>query len=270
MTFYVYAITDRPQDPLPSEVGRDDAELAQIVWRDIGAVISASGGSRSAATSDDLWRHEAVVEALMAGRAVLPARFGTSLPSHRAVSEMLSQSYTRFVQDLERVRGHIEIGIRFLATAEHQPTDLSPVRDALDAAAAQSGNSAPPRVAANGFDRSGPGPGSVYLQAKVMKQRTSRNRRHVGLEMVQKLCATLVSQATVSRLDAEPADRQGISAAFLVPRDRLASFQAIVGRIADAHPELALLCTGPWPPYSFVSASAAEPATKRSSDDYAH
>ena len=92
MTFYVYAITDRPQEPLPSQLGRDDAELEQIAWRDIGAVISASGGSRSAATSDDLWRHEQVVEALMAGRAVLPARFGTSLPSLQQVSDMLSRS----------------------------------------------------------------------------------------------------------------------------------------------------------------------------------
>jgi hypothetical protein len=88
--------------------------------------------------------------------------------------------------------------------------------------------------------------------------------------MVQKLCAALVSQATASQLEAEPADRQGISAAFLVPRDRLASFQANVGRIADAHPELALLCTGPWPPYSFVTANAAEPATKRSSNGHVH
>jgi hypothetical protein len=168
------------------------------------------------------------------------------------------------------VRGHIEIGIRFLATAERQSTDSSPVRDALDAAAAQSENSAPPHVASNGFDRSGLGPGTAYLQAKVTKQRFSRDRRRVGLGMVQKLCAALVSQATVSRLDAEPADRHGISAAFLVPRDRLASFQAIVGRIADAHPELALLCTGPWPPYSFVTANATEPATKRSSNGHAH
>jgi len=270
MTFYVYAITDRPQEPLPNQLGRDGAELEQIAWRDIGAVISTSDGSRSASTSDDMWRHEEVVEALMAGRAVLPARFGTSLPSHRAVSEMLSQSYTRFVQDLERVRGHIEIGIRFLATAEDQPTVSSPVRDTPDAAAAQSGNSAPPHVASNGFDRSGPGPGTAYLQAKVTEQRSSRNRQRVGLAMVQKLCAALVSQATASRLEAEPADRQGISAAFLVPRDRLASFQANVGRIADAHPELALLCTGPWPPYSFVTANAAEPATKRSSNGHVH
>ena len=270
MTFYVYAITDRPEEPLPSQLGRDDAELAQIAWRDIGAVISASGGSRSAATSDDLWRHERVVEALMAGRAVLPARFGTSLPSRQQISDMLSRSYAQFIQDLERVRGHIEIGIRFLATAEHQPTDSSPVRDAPDAAAAQSGNSAPPHVAANGFDRSGPGPGTAYLQAKVTKQRSSRNRRRVELGIVQELCAALVSQATASRLEAEPADRQGISASFLVPRDRLASFQAIVGRIADAHPELALLCTGPWPPYSFVTANATEPATKRSSNGHVH
>ena len=37
---YVYAITDRPEAPLPRQLGLQDAELAKIVWRDIAAVES--------------------------------------------------------------------------------------------------------------------------------------------------------------------------------------------------------------------------------------
>jgi len=31
------------------------------------------------------------------------------------------------------------------------------------------------------------------------------------------------------------------------------AFAAAVARLQDEHPELSILCTGPWPPYSFVA-----------------
>jgi hypothetical protein len=40
--------------------------------------------------------------------------------------------------------------------------------------------------------------------------------------------------------------------AYLVERDALPGFTQAVERLQEAHPELAILCTGPWPPYSFV------------------
>ena len=271
MMSYVYAITDRPEEPLPGQLGLDDAELTQIAWRDICAVVSTHGGAQLAANADELWRHEEVIEALMGGRAVLPARFGTLFPSHQQVGDMLCRAYPQFTQDIERVRGHVEIGMRFLASVEHQPeADLLPVRDAAAGAVRLSGDGASPFVSSNGLDRSGSASGTAYLQAKLAVKRSLRNRRQVQLEMVRELYATLASHATASRLDAEPSDRQGVSAAFLVRRDRLTSFRVIVGRTADAHPELALLCTGPWPPYSFVGANAGEPATSRGGDGHAH
>jgi hypothetical protein len=40
--------------------------------------------------------------------------------------------------------------------------------------------------------------------------------------------------------------------AYLVERDRVQSFVAAVAELQDDRPELRLLCTGPWPPYSFT------------------
>jgi hypothetical protein len=41
--------------------------------------------------------------------------------------------------------------------------------------------------------------------------------------------------------------------AYLVERPEIARFRAAVERLQTAHPEAAILCTGPWPPYSFAA-----------------
>ena len=39
----------------------------------------------------------------------------------------------------------------------------------------------------------------------------------------------------------------------LVDRDGVGAFVARVRALQDERPELAVLCTGPWPPYSFAA-----------------
>lgn len=228
---YVYAIADRPEAPLPSQLGLRDACLSKIIWRDLVAVVSRFEGAELAKTADALWRHEEVLEALMKDRAVLPVRFGTLLPLRRSVSDMVCRAYRTLVQDLDRVRGHVEIGLRFL-TAEYGDEDAraaaAPVQPAM-------------------------GPGSAYLQARLAKERAIRDRQRAKLKPVREVYEVLAGHAHASRLDDARDDRHGASAAFLVPRDHIASFQGVIGDVAHAHPELALLCTGPWPPYSFVN-----------------
>jgi Gas vesicle synthesis protein GvpL/GvpF len=41
--------------------------------------------------------------------------------------------------------------------------------------------------------------------------------------------------------------------AYLVERPEVDRFRAAVERLQTAHPEAAILCTGPWPPYSFAA-----------------
>ncbi len=244
MNSYVYAITDRPEAALPGQLGLDNAELCQVVWCEICAVVSTHASMHVAATASQAWRHEQVVEALMKTRAVLPARFGNMFASTHSIGSMLQRAYPQFTQDIESVRGHVEIGVRFLAAAEHQS------------------GGAPTLVLSSGIERPGLAPGSAYLQAKLTRERALRCQRKVELEMVREVYTTLAGHATAGRFGVEAANQQGISAAFLVPRDHFEPFRAIVGAIADAHSELALLCTGPWPPYSFVGADAARPSCK--------
>lgn len=246
---YVYAITDRPDAPLPQQFGLHDADLTQVVWRELVAVTSAFDGAELSKSADELWRHEEVVEALMRDRAVLPMRFGTLLPSRQHAGDRLCRTYRAFVDDIARVRGQVEIGMRFVTSNENGAKDDCPLAS-FDACALP-----------------GTGPGAAYLRAKLVKEHDLENRRQAKLRPVRAIYERLARHANASRLDEKPDDRHGASAAFLVPRDGTAMFRDIVDEQAKAHPELALLCTGPWPPYSFVS--GGEPATSWSEECHA-
>jgi hypothetical protein len=43
-----------------------------------------------------------------------------------------------------------------------------------------------------------------------------------------------------------------LRAAYLVDRAEVEHFVSLVLRLQESHPDLDLLCTGPWPPYSFA------------------
>lgn len=258
---YVYAITDRPEAPLPNQLGQQDELLAKVMWREVVAVVSPFNGSQLSKTADELWRHEEVVEALMNDRAVVPVRFGTLLPSPQRVSDLLCRAYGALIEDIKRVRGQIEIGVRFLTAVENvaEPEAAAARPGELATVDADCGNG--PATSSDGLPLSQNGPGSTYLWARLVRERALRDRQRATLTLVREAYELLASHANASALDDEPDDRRGASAAFLVPRDAVVCFRDVVGAVANAHPELALLCTGPWPPYSFVN--AGERATNR-------
>lgn len=97
---------------------------------------------------------------------------------------------------------------------------LERVRDAVELAV---------RVA--GDDRSVPSDGGAYIRVKTRL-----------LEM----------HATLSTLARESRQLAPGRSAYLVRREDVAAFVARVAALEEANQDLSLLCTGPWPPYSFV------------------
>jgi hypothetical protein len=80
--------------------------------------------------------------------------------------------------------------------------------------------------------------GGDYLRAKAARMRTA-GRLHERF-------------AALARASDVQPGRELLRAAYLVDRDAVAGFVALVQLVGREHPELALLCTGPWPPYSFA------------------
>jgi hypothetical protein len=83
-----------------------------------------------------------------------------------------------------------------------------------------------------------PGTGRDYLRAKIA-------RSEIGRALHEPLAAIARDS------DVQPG-RELLRVAYLVDRDAVDDFVAMVRRLQQANPRLALLCTGPWPPYSFA------------------
>ena len=88
--------------------------------------------------------------------------------------------------------------------------------------------------------RAAPGSGRDYLLARLEESRRAAARH----EPLAELAADATRQPS----------RGGelLRGAYLVDRAGVAGFRDAVGDLQDEHPELTILCTGPWPAYSFV------------------
>jgi hypothetical protein len=231
---WLYGICERPDMPPPRRRGLAQAPVDGIREGELLAVISRHSHPPGDPALDALWVHERVVERIMADRTVLPMRFGTKLPDEEAVRDVLATRQQEFLVALARVRGRVEVGIRAMQALDTEPT---------------SNNSRPEPsmpVATSGRE---------YLEAKL------RDGRRVEREAAA-LHEPLASLAVAVSRQSARAPAELLRASYLIETPVLARFQATVERLQRTHPGVAILCTGPWPPYSFVAdatARAAEP-----------
>lgn len=176
------------------------------------AVICAPAQERDV-SPEALWRHEEVVEALMQDRDLLPVRYGTVLEDDAAVERAVTERRDELAASLARVRGAAELSVRAVA------------------------------VGADG-DATGTPSGAEYLRTRA---RTSAARDAVARSLHEPLAA--LARADVRRT---PPPGELLRAAYLVDRDAVGTFTRLVARLDERNPDLRLLCTGPWPPYSFA------------------
>jgi hypothetical protein len=89
------------------------------------------------------------------------------------------------------------------------------------------------------------GPGARYL-LRLLAERREAERK---LETVRTRLAPL---AVAERSELLPRPGTPATAAFLVERHLLERFRSAAGELERELADVALVCTGPWPPYNFV------------------
>lgn len=210
---YLYAVTDRPGAPLPARCGLADAVLCEAARGDLAGVFSRHEQLQAEPEPEVLWAHEEVVEALMRDRAVLPMRFGTCLPGEAALVALLEDRGTEFTRMLARVRGRVELSVRI------------------------AGGDAPPQER--------PSTGSEYMQQRLGARRQAER-------IARAVHAPLARMAERSTSKLEPRGAGLMTGSYLLRDEGVPGFTEKVRQLQRAHPDYALTCTGPWPPYSFV------------------
>ena len=189
-------------------------ELRLVPFDGLAAVCTPA--SKAEVSPQTLWHHEEVVEALMADRDLLPVRYGTRLDDEAEVARAMEGRSEELAAALDRVRGAVELSVRVMAAAA-TPSPPDPVATTS---------------------------GAEYLRLRAQAEAS----REDAAGALHEPLAALARESAQGR----PRPPELFRAAYLVERGAVASFVAEVGRLQGESPGLAVLCTGPWPPYSFA------------------
>ncbi len=214
-----------------------DSSLRLVVEEDLAAVVSnwpKPALKRGSDTVDPqlVWQHEGVVERILSSRPVLPVRFGTILADDERIQAVLAERQAEMRADLVHVAGCVELGVRVL----WDPPGCVPQ----------------PAQASVGPQTQTPG--VRYLQKRAVEEQARRSVQDQGKTLAGELSRALRVKAVDTRQAVLQTERMLLNAAFLVPQGEVAAFQSAVEKLHSEYGQLAFLCSGPWPPYHFVSA----------------
>jgi hypothetical protein len=217
MSLVLYAIAEAAEATIEGD-GLLGQPLRGIVEGPLVAIVSDYEGDRRKPTLENVFEYEQLLEQLMSRCTIVPARFGTVLEDEAAARELLRERREPMTAALERVSGAVELGIR---VGWRQSEDILPDK--------------PPEN------------GTEYLRGRAELDQRAQDIAH-------RLDA-LASVARTSRRRILPRPSLPVLGAYLVERERVQEFAALVEQLDDGLEQVELVCTGPWPPYSFCEAT---------------
>jgi hypothetical protein len=215
---HLYGLADRDATAPPVR-GLDDAEVELVRGAASSALVSRHADFLPP-TAARVLQHEAVVEAAMRQGTVLPARYGREDVDDAVLSHLVDEPQFAPARDL--VRGCVELAVRVVAPA-------APATPR-------------PRQATSGRD---------YLQALRVAAAGSADERAAAARDADRVLSQL-SERAKGCVVRRPEDGRTIAvAAVLLPEADQLRVRTLLAQLADEATS-ELICTGPWPPYSFV------------------
>ncbi|WP_406090635.1 GvpL/GvpF family gas vesicle protein [Streptomyces sp. NBC_01013] len=236
MHTYIYAITGADH-PLPLNglhgVGDPPSALRTLRTDRLAAVVSdAPPGLR--AKRRDVMAHQTVLEALMAGGATLPMRFGLVGPGDDEVTAALDREADGYRERLAELNGRVEYNLKAGRDEDDLLREIMTEDDGIRQLNERT------RTEGNHDDR-------VALGETVAREVAARHQREA-----EEVAGRLADAATRSS-HAEPGPQHFLNLSFLVPRAETDAFVAAVQREAEQRGDAySFTLTGPLPPYSFV------------------
>ena len=110
---YLYAIVAGGEPRSYPSAGIDGKDVYTITEGGVAAVVSGLAGPKIRPQRANLAAHQAVLKGLMAdGATPLPMVFGTIAASPEAISKILVRNRRAFQEQLRRVAGKVEMGVR--------------------------------------------------------------------------------------------------------------------------------------------------------------
>lgn len=235
---YVFAILPREICLPPGLTGFGGVTLSLVPCGALAAAICRMDPGRIQSTTENVLHHAAIVEELRQRGSALPVRFGTVLPDADAVVGALAKHSAILEAEMARLGDKVEFGLTVL-------WNQSPGNDEENGG----GDDGAP---AAGEVTKVQGAGARYLQARLAKHRREAAARERAKALERDLDRVLSPYVLEHSCTILPTPRLPVRAAYLLDPARVQGFQEMFEELRRVHPDLRLLLSGPWPPYSFV------------------
>lgn len=232
MPLHLYCIVPAER-PLPDRLGLDGALVSAAAAAGVACWFS-SHEQAPTPTAARLRAHNAVAAAAMDELCTpVPLRYGQALPDPAALTLELERSGAEWAALLARFAGHAEFGVRVETAA-----------GALAAAREEE---------AREMHTPETNPGTRYMASLARRHAAAADRRAEGERIAAQIRERAAGVIRDCRVEYLTTPEGLISMANLVAWNGVATYHAGVDEVRTAHGELQFLCTGPWPPYSFVA-----------------
>lgn len=217
---HLYCVVDHPEAALEG-CGRPAPPGTVVVPARGMACVGRECDTTEPPTDDQsLVCHDLVVRRLMRTCTVVPFRYGTVLADADEARHELSRRAEWFEQQLDRLRGRVELALR--ASTISPPTPIPP---------------------------SSEGGGRSYLRSLS---------HHGGMSVLSRLHSTL-SGAAVAAVES-PERNGALKSSYLVEKEQMVGFSRLVASsVTELGGLRQVSLTGPWAPYSFVTGTPDRP-----------
>lgn len=245
---YVYCIINVIDVPQQNILGLGNTGIRFLKYREIAAVVSSVSSVKIPASNENALCHASVIETIQKEQTVLPIRFSSVLKNDEEVLEFLKKHYEIFVSDLERLHNKLEMGLRIVMRNVNQKNAGSIKPDAGRYAAKRDQTRG-----AYGFMLEKSTPGMDYLEYRRACY-SSQDEINGCIQEIADTChAQFEGVYTEYKMDTHPSFLHGISLNYLICKDSLSEFRVRFHDLMASLDEFWFLCSGPWPPYHFVS-----------------
>lgn len=272
VAYYVYAVAQARNSEgyeVASLIDGGRSRVYGLRYRDVVAIVSPvplvefGPGVLEANLRDAAWAgarvliHQEVLAGLLSRYTLVPFKFCTLYRSEDSVLEMLDRYYQGFAENLARLEGATEWGVKVYCDRQaltervrETSEGLAPLREEI------------PRMSE----------GAAYFRRKKVERAAEQETEQVVDACIRESRERLAARAREAM--ANPVQPPGVhrrgaemllNGAYLVDDDGLEVFRVGLASLDETYAPLGFSyeLTGPWPPYNFAAVVFEEPSGDR-------
>lgn len=240
---YIYGIIFHGGKMVWEGKGVQGSHVYCLPYRDIGAIVSDISEANLEMVEKNILAQEHVVERVMEDVPILPMQFGTIVDEEEKILSILRNYYHDFVENLQRVKGKVELGVKILWEPNEIRGEIVDLNEKIKMICQGSKKLSPSRR---------------YLQEKLEEhliERATRKRAKVLIGDVHRKLERCAEDSCVKKM---VSPKMILNASYLVLREKMDDFKEEFQKVRIQHRRFAFLYSGPWPPYSFITVEPQE------------